>query len=64
MLRRIFESGDFSPLGLQLSNHELGEQMKRLNEGTLDLAVFVVDEDAKLISEAMRGACKWRPSST
>ncbi len=54
LARGIFESPDFAPLGLQLKNFELGEQIEALKLGSLDLAIFVLDEDAKLIHNAMR----------
>ncbi len=54
LARAIFESDDFSPLGLRLQNFELGEQLEALKLGSLDLAIFVLDEDAKLIRNAMR----------
>lgn len=55
LARSIFESEDFVPLHLQLQNYELVEQLRLVREGSLDLGIFVLDEDASLIREAMRG---------
>ncbi len=52
--RSVLESEDLKPLGLQLSNHELGDQVDRLTSGALDLGVFVLDEEAALIRTAIR----------
>jgi len=54
LARAIFESSDFAPLRLQLQNLEFGDQLSKLNSGTLDLGFFVLDEDATLIQSAMR----------
>ena len=54
LARRIFESKEFSPLALQMQNYELAEQVKLLQAGSLDLAIFVLDEDAQLMREAIR----------
>lgn len=52
--RRIFESRDFAGLDLSLSNHPLAEQLALAEKGDLDLAVFVMDEDATFIEQAVR----------
>lgn len=54
LARSIFESRDFLPLGLQMQNFELSDQLLRIKDGRLDLAVFVLDEDATLVRTAMR----------
>ncbi|MCP4448023.1 MAG: hypothetical protein GY811_22210 [Myxococcales bacterium] len=54
LARVILESEDFRPLNLQMQNYELHDQLARIKDGRLDLAVFVLDEDAKLIRNAMR----------
>jgi TRAP-type uncharacterized transport system substrate-binding protein len=54
LARRIFESDDFAPLGLQLHNQDMVQQLKQVREGSLDLGIFVLDEDAQLIREAIR----------
>jgi hypothetical protein len=52
--REIFESPDFKSLGIALSNHPLQEQIDLAAQGQLDLAMFVMDEDAPLIRDAVR----------
>ncbi len=54
LTRSIFESPDFLPLALQMENFEQSDQLARIKDGRLDLAVFVLDEDATLIRTAMR----------
>lgn len=55
LARSVLESGSLAPLGLALKNHELVGQLRLLRDGELDLGVFVLDEDASLIREAMLG---------
>ncbi len=55
LARSVFASEPLAPLGLRLQNHELVEQLRLLREQELDLGVFVLDEDASLIREAMLG---------
>jgi len=52
--RQVLESEDFRGLDLKLSNHGLNEQIELLQRGKLDLGVFVIDEDAALIRNAVR----------
>jgi hypothetical protein len=52
--RQIFESPDFQSLGMMLSHHPLQEQIDLAAQGRLDLAMFVMDEDAPLIRKAVR----------
>jgi hypothetical protein len=52
--RSLLEAKDLTPLGLKLSNHELAEQVEMVASGALDLGVFVMDEDAALIRNAIR----------
>jgi TRAP-type uncharacterized transport system substrate-binding protein len=54
LARSVLESEDLRPLGLQLSNHDLTEQLDHLVSGRLDLGVFVLDENAQLIRAAVR----------
>lgn len=51
---QILGTGDFKALGLTLTNHPLEEQLQKLQSGELDLGVFVMDEDAPLIADAIR----------
>jgi TRAP-type uncharacterized transport system substrate-binding protein len=54
VVRQIFESRDFRDLGAVLSYHEDAEQLDLAEKGELDLAAFVMDEDAALIQRAVR----------
>ncbi len=54
LARRILESPELAGLGARLSNHDLAEQVALLESGELDLGVFVVDEDANIIRDAVR----------
>jgi TRAP-type uncharacterized transport system substrate-binding protein len=54
LARRILESPDFLSLQLELSNHDVDEQLEMLVQGNLDLAIFVMDEDAQFITNAIR----------
>ena len=51
---QIFDGRDFNTLGLTLENHGISEQLALLDAGELDLGVFVIDEDAQLIDDAVR----------
>lgn len=44
---------EFRPLALSLSHHSLEQQLSLVQEGKLDLAVMVIDEDASLIANAL-----------
>ena len=52
--RSIFGSDEMKPLALQLSNHELAEQIDLLASGGIDLGVFVMDDNAQLMKQAIR----------
>lgn len=54
LARQLFESRDFAGLGLVLSNHPIAEQLELAQKGELDLAAFVMDEDAAFIDDAVR----------
>jgi hypothetical protein len=49
LMRRLFEDPDLRALGVRLSNHELQEQAELVAQGRLDLAAFVMNEDAELL---------------
>lgn len=51
---RIFESRELAGLGVTLSHHGNAEQLELVEKGALDLAVFVMDEDAAFIVSAVR----------
>jgi TRAP-type uncharacterized transport system substrate-binding protein len=54
LARAIFETDDFRPLGLRLENHPVEHQLDLVAGGQLDLGVFVMDENAALMREAVR----------
>ncbi len=54
VMRQIFDSRDFAGMGAVLSHHPLAEQVDLAERGELDLAAFVIDEDAALVQTAVR----------
>ena len=52
--RQIFESRELAGLGVVLTHHANAEQLDLAAAGKLDLAVFVMDEDAAFITSAVR----------
>lgn len=51
---QIFESHELSRLGVVLSHHANAEQLDLVEKGALDLAAFVIDEDAAFITSVIR----------
>src|SRR5260370_580961 len=51
--RQLFALPDLRPLGAILSSHPLVEELDLAQEGTLDLAMVVMDEDAALLEDAV-----------
>jgi uncharacterized protein len=49
LLRQLFEDPDLRGLDVRLSFHELAEQARMVSQGELDLAAFVMAEDAELL---------------
>jgi TRAP-type uncharacterized transport system substrate-binding protein len=49
LVRQLFEDPDLRGLSVRLSNHDLEDQARLVGEGKLDLAAFVMQEDAELI---------------
>ena len=49
LLRQLFEDPDLRGLEVRLSSHELAEQARLVRRGELDLAAFVMAEDAELL---------------
>ena len=49
LLGQLFEDPDLRGLGVRLSYHELADQARLVGEGKLDLAAFVMEEDAELL---------------
>ncbi|MET0064726.1 MAG: TAXI family TRAP transporter solute-binding subunit [Candidatus Thiodiazotropha sp.] len=54
LAERLYKSLGFEALGVSLENHPLQQQVEMAAIGQLDLAFFVIDEDAELISRAVR----------
>jgi hypothetical protein len=54
LMRQLFADADLRALDIRLSNHELPEQARLVAEGKLDLAAFVMQEDAELLNEVIR----------
>jgi TRAP-type uncharacterized transport system substrate-binding protein len=49
LMRQLFEDSDLKGLDVRLSFHELTEQAQLVSQGDLDLAAFVMAEDAELL---------------
>jgi hypothetical protein len=49
LLSQLFEDPDLRGLGVRLSYHEFPEQAELVGQGRLDLAAFVMQEDAELL---------------
>ena len=54
LMRQLFEDTDLQELDTQLSNHELQHQAQLVAEGKLDLAAFVMQEDAEFLHDVIR----------
>jgi TRAP-type uncharacterized transport system substrate-binding protein len=54
LMRQLFEDPDLRGLGVRLSYHELADQAELVGEGKLDLAAFVMQEDAELLRTIIR----------
>ncbi len=54
LAERLFNAADFAALKITLEHHPLKQQTELAATGELDLAMFVMDEDAELIGEAVR----------
>jgi TRAP-type uncharacterized transport system substrate-binding protein len=54
LMRQLFEDADLQELNANLSNHELQDQARLVAEGKLDLAAFVMQEDAQFLRNAIR----------
>jgi TRAP-type uncharacterized transport system substrate-binding protein len=54
VVRQIFTLPEMAALAPKLSTHTSGEQIELLKKGELDLAAFVIDEDAPFIVNAIR----------
>ena len=49
LVRQLFAGPDLQALDVHLSNHELTAQAELVSEGKLDVAAFVIEEDAEFI---------------
>ncbi len=54
LLRQLFEDPDLRGLGVRLSYHELADQARLVGQGELDLAAFVMGQDAELLRTVIR----------
>jgi TRAP-type uncharacterized transport system substrate-binding protein len=54
LAEQIFALEDLVGLGVVLSHHPIPEQLAMAERGELDLAVLVIDEDAPLLSSAVK----------
>src|SRR6185369_4150895 len=50
----LFADADLRSLDVRLSNHELSEQARLVADGKLDLAAFVMQENAEFLGEIIR----------
>jgi TRAP-type uncharacterized transport system substrate-binding protein len=55
LMLQLFADSDLRQLGVRFSYHELPEQAALVAQGKLDLAAFVMEEDAELLHDIMRG---------
>jgi hypothetical protein len=54
VVEQLFATHDLAGLGAVLSHHPNAEQLSMAARGELDLAVFVMDEDAAFVASAVR----------
>jgi TRAP-type uncharacterized transport system substrate-binding protein len=54
LMRQLFKDADLRELNAHLSNHELQDQAQLVAEGKLDLAAFVMGEDAEFLRDVIR----------
>ena len=53
LMRQLFDDADLRKLEVHLSYHDLSEQAELVAQGKLDLAAFVMEEDAELLHTIM-----------
>lgn len=51
--RQLFSARELAELGTRLETHTLAEQLDLAAKGELDLAMFVIDQDAPLVTRAV-----------
>ncbi len=54
LAERLYSAADLTSLEITLEHHPLEQQAELAATGELDLALFIMDEDANLISKAVR----------
>jgi hypothetical protein len=54
LMKQLFADADLRGLDVRLSHHELSEQAKLVAEGKLDLAAFVMQENAEFLGDIIR----------
>jgi len=54
LMHQLFEDSDLRELNVHLSHHELPEQAQLVAHGKLDLAAFVMEEDAEFLHTIIR----------
>jgi uncharacterized protein len=54
LMKQLFADADLRSLDVRLSNHELPEQARLVAESKLDLAAFVMQENAEFLGEIIR----------
>jgi TRAP-type uncharacterized transport system substrate-binding protein len=54
LMRQLFEDADLRALDVSLSPHGLSEQAELVAQGKLDLAAYVIQEDAEFLRNAIR----------
>ena len=54
LMQQLFQDSDLQQLGLRFSHHALTEQAELVAQGKLDLAAFVMQEDAEFLRNLIR----------
>ena len=54
LMKQLFADADLRGLDVRLSHHELSEQARLVAEGKLDLAAFVMQENAEFLGDVIR----------
>jgi len=55
LMRQLFAVSDLQQLKVRFSYHELPDQAALVAQGKLDLAAYVMEEDAKVLHDILRG---------
>src|SRR5260370_279009 len=54
LMKQLFADADLRSLDVRLSNHELSEQARLVADSKLDLAAFVMQENAEFLGDIIR----------